>query len=213
VAQEKIRAALASVLADMGADAVDVRLERPRDPSHGDLATNVAMSVAKQLRRAPRQIAEELASRLDLSAAGVESVEVAGPGFLNFRLSPGAVASVLDAILQADREFGKSDVGRRRRVMVEFVSANPTGPLHLGHGRQAALGDAIASLLQWTGWEVTASITTTTRADRWSCSPSACVRATDSASATTSLSRSTAIAATMWARSRRRWPRRWATDS
>ena len=154
MAQEAIRAALGSVLAEMGASPGEIRLERPRDPTHGDLATNVAMSVAKQLRRSPRAIAEEVAERLDLSAAGVESVEVAGPGFLNFRLSSGAVASVLDRILEADEDYGKTNVGRGRPVMVEFVSANPTGPLHLGHGRQAALGDAIASLLQWTGWEV-----------------------------------------------------------
>ena len=154
MAQAEIRAALAAVLTDMGASPGEIRLERPRDPSHGDLATNVAMSVAKQLGRSPRQIADEVASRLDLSAAGVESVEVAGPGFLNFRLSSGAVASVLDQILEADEDYGKTDVGQGRPVMVEFVSANPTGPLHLGHGRQAALGDAVASLLQWTGWEV-----------------------------------------------------------
>jgi arginyl-tRNA synthetase len=154
VAQDAIRAALAAVLADMGAAPDEIRLERPRDPSHGDIATNVAMSVAKQLRRPPRAIAEEVASRLDLAAAGVESVDVAGPGFLNFRLSSGAVASVLDQILDADGRYGRSDVGHGRPVMVEFVSANPTGPLHLGHGRQAALGDAIAALLEWTGWEV-----------------------------------------------------------
>jgi len=154
VAQDAIRAALASVLADMGAAPGEIRLERPRDPTHGDIATNVAMSVAKLLRRPPRAIAEEVASRLDLAAAGVESVEVAGPGFLNFRLSSGAVASVLDQILEADERYGRTDVGHGRPVMVEFVSANPTGPLHLGHGRQAALGDAIAALLEWTGWDV-----------------------------------------------------------
>ena len=154
MAQDAIRAALASVLADMGAAPGEIRLERPRDPTHGDIATNVAMSVAKELRRPPRAIAEEVISRLDLAAAGVESVEVAGPGFLNFRLSSGAVASVLDQILDADERYGSTDVGNGRPVMVEFVSANPTGPLHLGHGRQAALGDAIASLLEWTGWEV-----------------------------------------------------------
>jgi arginyl-tRNA synthetase len=154
MAQDAIRAALEAVLTDMGAAPGEIRLERPRDPSHGDLATNVAMSVAKGLRRPPRAIAEEVASRLDLAAAGVESVEVAGPGFLNFRLSSGAVASVLDRILEADERYGRTDVGHGRPVMVEFVSANPTGPLHLGHGRQAALGDAIAALLDWTGWEV-----------------------------------------------------------
>ena len=154
MAQEAIRDALAAVIEALGESADDVRLERPRDPTHGDLSTNVAMMLAGRLKRQPREVAQEIADRLDLAAAGVESVEVAGPGFLNFRLSSGAVASVLDDILREDEGFGRTDTGEGRPVMVEFVSANPTGPLHLGHGRQAALGDAIASLLQWTGWKV-----------------------------------------------------------
>jgi len=154
VAPETIVAALRVVLDSLGATSVDIRLERPRDPSHGDVSTNLALALAGQLHRKPRDIAEEIAGRLDLVAAGVESVEVAGPGFLNFRLSSGAVASVLDEILRADAEYGRSDTGAGRPVMIELVSANPTGPLHLGHGRQAALGDAIASLLEWTGWHV-----------------------------------------------------------
>ncbi len=154
MAQDAIRAALAAVLAEMGVARADVHLERPRDPSHGDLATNVAMTLARELRRSPRQIAEEIADRLELEAAGVTAVEVAGPGFLNFRLTSGAVANALEDILALDESYGRSDSGGGARVMVEYVSANPTGPLHLGHGRQAALGDAIASLLDWTGWKV-----------------------------------------------------------
>jgi arginyl-tRNA synthetase len=153
-APDAIRAALGAVLTELGAGAAEIQLERPKDPSHGDLATNVALTLARELRRSPRDIARDIAGRLDLSAAGVEAVEVAGPGFLNFRLSSAAVASALVEALRADRDYGRSDVGRGRRVMVEFVSANPTGPLHLGHGRQAALGDAVASLLEWTGWSV-----------------------------------------------------------
>lgn len=155
MAQDSIRSALTAVLTGMGApDGVLVQLERPRDPTHGDLASNVAMVLAKTLGRPPRQIAEEIAGALDLAAAGVSAVEVAGPGFLNFRLTSGTVASVLADVLRLDAAFGRSEAGLGARVMVEFVSANPTGPLHLGHGRQAALGDAIASLLEWTGWEV-----------------------------------------------------------
>jgi len=154
VAPDAIRAALASVLAEMGASDADVQLERPRDPAHGDVATNVALTLARELRRSPREIAEEIAERLDLDAAGVESIDVAGPGFLNFRLASAAVASAVDEILAANEAFGRTDVGGGRRVMVEFVSANPTGPLHLGHGRQAALGDALAALFEWTGWAV-----------------------------------------------------------
>ncbi|MGB1841271.1 MAG: arginine--tRNA ligase [Longimicrobiales bacterium] len=154
MANDAIKTALGAVLEEMGAPIGTIMLERPRDPSHGDLATNVALMLAKPLSRAPRQIAEEIAERLDLAAAGVDSVEVAGPGFLNFRLASGAVASVIDDILQADEAWGRSDVGKGQPVMVEFVSANPTGPLHVGHGRQAALGDGVASLLDWTGWDV-----------------------------------------------------------
>lgn len=154
MAQDAIREALISVLAGMGVDDAQIHLERPRDPSHGDLATNVAMTLARTLKKAPRQIAQDIADGLDLQAAGVTAVEIAGPGFLNFRLAAGAVASVLDEILAADESFGRADTGAGEKVMVEFVSANPTGPLHMGHGRQAALGDAIASLLEWTGWAV-----------------------------------------------------------
>lgn len=154
MAAEAIHAALGEVLAEMGVAEADVQLERPRDASHGDLATNVALTLARTLKRSPREIADEIAERLDLDRAGVVGVEVAGPGFLNFRLASGAVASAVSEILEADAEFGRSDIGGGADVMVEFVSANPTGPLHLGHGRQAALGDAIASLLDWTGWSV-----------------------------------------------------------
>ncbi len=150
----KIQAALCAVLEDMGVEEPTVRLQRPRDPSHGDVASNLAMTLARELKRSPRQIAEQIAELLDLEAAGVEAVEIAGPGFLNFRLSSEVVASVLPDILARDESWGRSETGGGERVMVEFVSANPTGPLHIGHGRQAALGDAISSLLAWTGWQV-----------------------------------------------------------
>lgn len=154
MAQDAIRNALRAVIEELGAEVDEIQLERPRDPSHGDLASNVAMTLAGRLRKAPRQIADEIADRLDLASAGVDAVEVAGPGFLNFRLSSGAVASVIEDILETDEDYGRSDVGGGRPVMVEFVSANPTGPLHLGHGRQAALGDGISALLEWTGHQV-----------------------------------------------------------
>ncbi|MGD8600493.1 MAG: arginine--tRNA ligase, partial [Gemmatimonadota bacterium] len=112
MAQEEIRRALEAVLEDLGQSADDIHLERPRDPSHGDLSTNVAMTLAGRLKRPPRQIAEDIAQRLDLGAAGVESVDVAGPGFLNFRLTSGAVASVLDDILRGDEAYGKSEAGQ-----------------------------------------------------------------------------------------------------
>jgi arginyl-tRNA synthetase len=150
-----IRSALEAVLQDLGVPEAEVRLERPRDPGHGDWATNLALSLASRLKMPPREIAQDILRRLDLGAAGVDRVEVAGPGFLNFHLSSGAVAGILPGILQEDLEFGRTVVvGGGRSIMVEFVSANPTGPLHLGHGRQAALGDAVSTLLEWTGWRV-----------------------------------------------------------
>ena len=142
----------------MGVEDADVRLEEPKDPSHGDLATNVALTLAKKLGRSPRVIAEEITSRIsshiDTEDFGIESVSVAGPGFLNFKLSSGQVASGLMEIIAADDNYGRSVEGGGESLMVEFVSANPTGPMHLGHARQAALGDAIAGLLDWTGWSV-----------------------------------------------------------
>lgn len=154
MAHEKIHSALTEALRAMGVDDAEVRLDRPRDPEHGDVATNVALTLAGRLGRPPRDIAEELVGRLDLTRAGVVETHVAGPGFINFRLASGQLASGLAAIVSAGAEYGRSTEGGGEAIAVEFVSANPTGPLHLGHGRQAALGDAIASLLDWTGWRV-----------------------------------------------------------
>ena len=152
MSQEAILGALADVLEQMGISDAVVRLEQPKDPSHGDLATNVALTLASSLRKPPRAIAEEIASRIEIGTSGIEAVEVAGPGFLNFRLSDGQVAEGLEELLAQDDNYGRSDDGEGRPFLVEFVSANPTGPLHLGHGRQGALGDAICGLLEWTGW-------------------------------------------------------------
>jgi arginyl-tRNA synthetase len=150
----KIRGALEKTLSEMGVDDAQIRLDRPKDPTHGDWATNVPLTLASRLKRPPREIAQAIADGLDLEAAGVVSIDVAGPGFLNFTLSSGAVAGVIPRILAENKDFGRSVTGNSEPIMVEFVSANPTGPLHLGHGRQAALGDAISSLLTWTGWSV-----------------------------------------------------------
>jgi arginyl-tRNA synthetase len=151
-----IRAELARAARDLGApDAIEPVLERPRDPAHGEWATNLAMTLARPLQRKPRDIAQQLIDRLDVASCGVARVEIAGPGFINFRLDPAHTARALATILRAGETYGHSAHGAGREVNVEFVSANPTGPLHVGHGRQAALGDAIASLLEATGWKVT----------------------------------------------------------
>ncbi|WP_353269142.1 arginine--tRNA ligase [Gemmatimonas sp.] len=152
---DALRAELARAARTLGApDDVSPILERPRDPAFGDWATNLAMTLAKPLGKKPRDIAEALIAALDMPSVGIVSAEIAGPGFVNIRLDAGFQARGLLAILAAPEQWGRHDIGRGERVCVEFVSANPTGPLHVGHGRQAALGDAISTLLEWTGWAV-----------------------------------------------------------
>jgi arginyl-tRNA synthetase len=151
----KLQAEIQRALRDMGVqDDVSVVLERPRNPEHGDWATNVAMTLARPLRKAPRQIAEELVQRIDPASAGIRGAEVAGPGFINFRLDTAYLREGLARIVREGDAYGRSQAGQGQPVMVEFVSANPTGPLHVGHGRQAALGDAVSELLAWAGWKV-----------------------------------------------------------
>ncbi len=153
---DQIRAELVRAARAIGApDDIDAVVERPRDPTHGDWASNLAMVLGRPLKKNPRQVAESLRETMSLAGAGVARIEIAGPGFMNFWLDPAAVAGGIRDILAAGDDYGRSDIGRGRDVNVEFVSANPTGPLHVGHGRQAALGDAISTLLEATGWKVT----------------------------------------------------------
>jgi len=154
-AHDTLRAALIEAAAKLGAPVADVLLERPKDLAHGDVATNLALALAKTLKAKPRDVAAKLVAALELPPGFVRKVEIAGPGFINFFLAEKHVVAVLPAILTAGAGYGKSNVGRGAKVNVEFVSANPTGPLHVGHGRGAALGDGIAALLDWTGWSVT----------------------------------------------------------
>jgi len=150
-----IRAALVDAARELGApNTIAPVLERPRDPANGDWSTNLAMMLAKPLGEKPRALATRLVEKLDLEAAGVSKVDIAGPGFINFYIAAGANASGLATIVAQGDDFGRDGSGAGRRVVVEFVSANPTGPLHVGHGRQAVLGDTISSLLEWTGWSV-----------------------------------------------------------
>ena len=155
-AVDLLRAELTRVARSLGApDGVEPLLERPRDPAFGDWATNVALVLAKPLSKKPRDLAQAIVKELDFSRAGIRAADIAGPGFINFRVDVNVVARGIAGLIDAADQYGRSDVGEGRHVNVEFVSANPTGPLHVGHGRQAALGDAIASLLEWTGWRVT----------------------------------------------------------
>ncbi|HEX2255461.1 MAG TPA: arginine--tRNA ligase [Afifellaceae bacterium] len=157
--EDRIRAAVAAVVgADRLSAASDmlarIDVEPPRDPTHGDLATNVAMVLAKPLGVKPRDLALRIATRLEADP-DVETVQVAGPGFVNLRLSDAFWAGQLVTILRTGTAYGHSEMGARRKVNVEYVSANPTGPMHIGHCRGAVVGDAIAALLAATGYEVT----------------------------------------------------------
>ena len=151
------QAALAPIIA--GTDLTpNIVLERPRDPSHGDIACNIAMQLAKPLKTNPRELATRLVAALlaEPKAAGlVESADVAGPGFINLRVAASAKQSVVRTILETGEAFGRGTSGAGHHAIIEFVSANPTGPLHVGHGRQAALGDALSALFESQGHEVT----------------------------------------------------------
>jgi len=152
---DRIRAELKRAALSIGApEDVEPLLERPRDPTLADWASNIAMVLARPLRRKPAEIAVAIRDNVNLANAGVDRIEIAGPGFLNFRLDPVAVAATVRDIVAGNENYGRASDGGNAPVVVEFVSANPTGPLHVGHGRQAALGDAISSLLEWTGWNV-----------------------------------------------------------
>jgi len=137
-----------------GLSLANVAVEPPRDAAHGDMATNAAMVLAKPAKANPREIAGKLAERLAADER-IESAEIAGPGFINLRLVSGVWGGVVKAVLAQGEGFGRSDLGEGRRVNIEFVSANPTGPMHVGHTRGAVFGDALASLLAYSGHEVT----------------------------------------------------------
>ncbi len=131
----------------------EVLLERPRHEGQGDWASNIAMLLAKPLKARPRELAEEIVSKIGKDPH-LEKIEVAGPGFINFFVTNLWVRDVLETAVNERENFGRSSQGKGRKVQVEFVSANPTGPLHVGHGRGAAVGDMTASLLEYAGWEV-----------------------------------------------------------
>jgi len=147
---------LQQALASVAPSATDtpIHLERPRDPTHGDFATNLAMQLAKALKKNPREIAQQLVNELPVSAL-VTKTDVAGAGFINFTLDAGSKTTVVKAVLAEGENFGRSTQGGGQKVQVEFVSANPTGPLHVGHGRGAAYGASLSSLLAFAGWDVT----------------------------------------------------------
>ena len=151
---DTLRAELSRVATRLGADGLEFVLERPRDAGHGDLATNLAMVLARRERANPRKVAERVLEELHLPPQVISRTEIAGPGFINFWLAGTELSAAHQRILDEGEDYGRSTWGAGVKVNVEFVSANPTGPLHVGHGRGAALGDAIAALLEWSGHSV-----------------------------------------------------------
>ena len=136
------------------APATPVEHDRPKNRDHGDFATNVALQLARHVGKKPRDVAGAIVAAIPANEA-VARCDIAGPGFINFTLASESRFAVVAQVVAAGAAFGRSDANAGRKIMVEFVSANPTGPLHVGHGRQAALGDAISTLLEGQGWRVT----------------------------------------------------------
>ena len=132
----------------------EIQIEKPNQPEHGDAAANIAMNLASVLKMNPRKIAEQIVEGLDYNPQKINAVEIAGPGFINFRYAENYLFNELRQILDEGINFGRSDIQNGNRILVEFVSANPTGPLTVGHGRNAVLGDTVARLLEWTGANV-----------------------------------------------------------
>lgn len=156
--KEAVSALIQQALAELGQPNAPVVLERPKSPEHGDIACTSAMQLARALKRAPRQIAQDIVTALERNpntANLIESIEIAGPGFINMRVAAGARQDIVRQVLREGAAFGRSNEHKGESVLLEFVSANPTGPLHLGHARQGALGDVLGNILATQGWAVT----------------------------------------------------------
>lgn len=153
--KDALRSRLTEILRELHYPSVDVSFERPKVEAHGDLTTNVAMMLAKPVGKNPRQVAQSIVDKLDRATFRLSKVEIAGPGFINFTFDGASVVERAKEILVRGSSFGRTGTGKGRKTNVEWVSANPTGPLHSGHGRQVVLGKAVASLLEWTGHDVT----------------------------------------------------------
>ncbi|MEK4087227.1 MULTISPECIES: arginine--tRNA ligase [unclassified Bacillus (in: firmicutes)] len=154
VLKEEIKAAvLKAGLADES-QIPSVLLETPKDKTHGDYSTNMAMQLARIAKKAPRQIAEELVASFDKGKASIEKMDIAGPGFINFYMNNSYLTKLIPSVLEAGEHYGETNIGQGEKIQVEFVSANPTGDLHLGHARGAAVGDALCSVLSKAGYDV-----------------------------------------------------------
>ena len=147
-----ISSALDQILDD--SSAIDIHIERPKTLEHGDYSTNIALQLTKILKKNPREIAQLIIEKVGLDPS-IDRLEIAGPGFINFYLSAAGKSSIIKNIFTQSNNYGHNEAGKNQKLQVEFVSANPTGPLHIGHGRGAAIGDSLARIMQANGWDVT----------------------------------------------------------
>ena len=152
--KEEIQAAVVKAGLATEEQIPNVVLEIPKDKTHGDYSTNMAMQLARIAKKAPRMIAEALIENFDQSKASIEKIEIAGPGFINFYMNNSYLTDLIPTILKAGEAYGETNVGKGEKVQVEFVSANPTGDLHLGHARGAAVGDSLCNVLAKAGYDV-----------------------------------------------------------
>ncbi|WP_348709360.1 arginine--tRNA ligase [Bacillus subtilis] len=154
VLKEEIKAAVLKVGLAEESQIPNVVLETPKDKTHGDYSTNMAMQLARVAKKAPRQIAEEIVAHFDKGKASIEKLDIAGPGFINFYMNNQYLTKLIPSVLEAGEAYGETNIGNGERVQVEFVSANPTGDLHLGHARGAAVGDSLCNVLSKAGYDV-----------------------------------------------------------
>ena len=154
--RERVRGIIAAAVARVLPEAAqaEFQVEPPRQAEHGDFAVNAALVFAKIAKSNPRKLAQSIIENVQDPERLIEKIEIAGPGFLNIRLARDVWHRALQAVWDERERFGCSDAGKGRRTMVEFVSANPTGPMHVGHGRGAVIGDVVANLLEWAGYQV-----------------------------------------------------------
>src|SRR5699024_8407908 len=150
----EIKKSVDYLVGDNQASLPEILLEKPKEKAHGDFATNIAMQLARILKKAPRHIAEDIVENLNKEGANVEKVEIAGPGFINFFMKEDFLSNIVHTVLSEGEQFGRSKVGNGKKVQVEFVSVNPTGDLHLGHARGAAFGDVLCNVLEAAGYDV-----------------------------------------------------------
>lgn len=153
--RQQISGLVDKAVTDAGYSSVDYSVETPREKANGDFSTNAAMLLARTARKAPRAVAEELISNMDCTGTYIDRVEVAGPGFINFYLNSNWLYDVIDLVEKMNDRYGSIDYGKNKKVMVEFISANPTGPMHMGNARGGALGDSMAAVLDFAGFDVT----------------------------------------------------------